>query len=93
LRLIDDLPESACELVDLLADFFPTVSTILMRHIDSFCSKIVRLKTVEWCHMVHIVNRLLVGTDSKADLEKIVGHSMLPVLEGGEILLKGASPV
>lgn len=43
--------------------------------------------------MVHIVNRLLVGTDSKADLEKIVGHSMLPVLEGGEILLKGASPV
>lgn len=41
--------------------------------------------------MVHIINRLLVSTADKQQISKIVSASLLPVLEGAEILASSNS--
>lgn len=82
LQLIEELPGSAVLLVEKLSDSLATVSQVLISNIDNFCTKIVRPSLVDWCYLVHIVNRLLVSTADKKAIESIVSHSLLPLLEG-----------
>lgn len=63
---------------------------MLVRQMEVFCSKIVGLTAVQWCNVVHILNRLLVNTDNKYEVKRVITLSLLPVLEGAEVLMKKA---
>lgn len=64
------------------------MAPFLAGNIQSVCEKMVRLKLTEWSYIVHIINKLLVSTSDRSVIEKIIGCSLLPVLENAELLIK-----
>jgi len=45
---------------------------------------------IEWSYFVYLINRLLVATAEKEQIQLIINSSLLPVLEGAEMQLQKA---
>jgi len=59
---------------------------VLLGKIDVIADKMIKLTYVEWSYYIYVVIRLLSYASRKEDLVLAIGQTLLPLLEGGEVL-------
>lgn len=84
--MIEALPESVMDLVHVMTESKSIVTSIVADEIEKVAIKMVRIGAVEWSHYVYIIDQVIEGSLSKKEIERVVKHTLLNVLECGEIL-------
>jgi hypothetical protein len=84
--LLQRLPDSASELLDLLNEEYAAAGPFLIVRMRELCHCMVGLPLPQWSHMVFILSKLLVSTGDPTAIETVVNHSLMPVLEGALLL-------
>jgi ribosomal protein L16 Arg81 hydroxylase len=84
---VKELPASSISLVELMTEYNSIVTSVVVDEIVIVSEKMVRLQAVEWSHYVYILNRVIEGSFSKKDLEKVIAHTLLSVYECADVLV------
>lgn len=84
--MIDALPESVMDLVQVMTESKRIVTSIVADEIEKVAIKMERVGAREWSHYVYILDQVIEGSLSKKEIERVVKHTLLNVLECGGIL-------
>lgn len=84
--MIEALPGSVIDLVNVMTESKKIVTSIVADEIEKVAMKMVRIGAVEWSHYVFIIDQVIEGSFSKKEIERVVKHTLLNILECGEVL-------